>query len=408
MYSSSFIDILVDKIEEDKLKKQYEENKDLLEEVSKFIIKKKLILYGGLTINLILPKMYRFYKEFSLNDYDCYSKNALSDVNELAESLKKKGYNYIKIKKAQHQDTFKLYVGKLQILDITQMSEELFDNLTKISKKERKTLKYYTENFVLIPISLIKRNLYFELARPIQSSFRWNKIYKRQNILMKNYKNKPSKKMQKYIPILPEYNNIIIKLKKYIKDNKYPIVDNYAIKLYKNIKSPDCCRIHEASNYLSILSNDFDKTTKEIVKLLKDNLSKNYEINVLKRTFHQEILNKRNRIVIINKETEKAFSIINVINNFDNCLSTNIIDGYTVGSLDTILYLLYSHYIIYNIFSKNDNILDDTLYYINEYEKYIKDELKNNPEKRLSTNCYGEVIENLKNWNKRMTVKKIK
>ena len=169
---SSFIENLVDKIEENKLKQQYEENKDLLEEVSKFIIKKKLILYGGLTINLILPKIHRFYKEFSLNDYDCYSKNALKDATELAESLKKKGYNYIKIKKAQHNDTFKLYVEKLQILDITQMNDKLFDNLTKISNKERKTLKYYTDKYVLIPIALIKRNLYFELSRPVQSAFR--------------------------------------------------------------------------------------------------------------------------------------------------------------------------------------------------------------------------------------------
>lgn len=405
---SSFIENLVDKIEENKLKQQYEENKDLLEEVSKFIIKKKLILYGGLTINLILPKIHRFYKEFSLNDYDCYSKNALKDAIELAESLKKKGYSYIKIKKAQHQDTFKLYIEKLQILDITQMDNELFDNLSKISNKERKTLKNYTDKYVLIPIALIKRNLYFELSRPIQSGFRWSKIYKRLSILLKNHKNKSVKKIQKYIPVSSEYNNVITKLKKYIKDNKYPIVDNYAIKLYKGINNPDCCRIHEASNYLSILSNDYEKTTKEIVKILKDNLSDKYNINVLNRTFHQEILNKRNRIVIENKETEKSFSILNVISNTENCLSTNIIEGYTVGSLDTILYILYSHYIIYNIFSKNDTILDDTLYYINEYEKYIKDDLKDKPEKRLSTTCYGEVIDDLKNWNKRMTVKKIK
>jgi len=304
--SSTYINNIVDEIEENKIKKQYEDNKDLLEEVSKFIIKKKLILYGGLTINLILPKMYRFYKEFSLNDYDCYSKNALKDATELAESLKKKGYKYIKIKNAQHQDTFKLYVEKLQILDITQMNTELFNNLTKISNKERKTLKYYTEKYVLIPIALIKRNLYFELSRPVQSSFRWNKIYKRLSILMKNHKNAVSKKSQKYVPIPVEFNNVITKLKKYIKDNKYPIVDNYAIKLYKKIKNPDCCRIHEASNYLSIISNNYEKTTKEIVKLLKDNLSHyNYNVNILNRTFHQEILNKRNRIVIENKETNK-------------------------------------------------------------------------------------------------------
>jgi len=406
--SSSLIENLVDKIEIEKLNKLYEDNKDLLEEVSKFIIKKKLILYGGLTINLILPKKYRFYKEFSLNDYDCYSKNALKDVTEFAESLKKKGYGYIKIKKAQHADTFKLYVEKLQILDITQMNNKLFNNLTKISKKERKTLKYYKDRYILIPIALIKRNLYFELSRPIQSAFRWSKVYKRLNILLNNYKNKEIKTKQKYIPVPQEYKSIIIILKNFIKVNKYPIVDNYAIKLYKNETNPDCCRIHEASNYLSIISNNYEKTTKDIIKLLKDNLSDKYSIDVLNRTFHQEILNKRNRIVIINKETNEPFSIINIISNIDNCLSTKIIDGYTVGSLDTILYLLYSYYIIYDIFSKNKSILEDTIYYINEFENYIKNVIKDKLDKRLSISCYGEVINDLKDWNKRMTVKKIK
>ena len=406
--SSSIINNIIDKIEEKNLIKQYEDNKDLLEEVSKFIINKKLILYGGLTINLILPKIHRFYKEFSLNDYDCYSKTALKDANSLATILKKKGYKYIKIKKAQHPDTFKLYVGKLQILDITQMNTEIFNNLIKISEKERKTLKYYTDKYILIPVSLIKRNLYFELSRPIQSSFRWNKIYKRLSILMKIHKNKATKKVQKYIPVSREYNDIITKILKYIKDNKYPIVDNYAIKLYSNIKNPDCCRIDEGSNYISILSTDYEKTTKEIVKLLKMNLSNKYNVSILNRTYHEEILNKRNRIVIENKETDDAFSLINVINNADDCLSTNTINGYTVGSLDTILYLLYSHYIIYNIFKNDDIVLDNTLYYINQFEKYIKNVLKDKPDKRLSISCYGEVKDDFKNWNKRMTVKRIK
>lgn len=406
--SSSIINNMVDKIEENKLIKQYEDNKDLLEEVSKFIIKKKLILYGGLTINLILPKIHRFYKEFSLNDYDCYSKTALKDATELATILKKKGYKYIKIKKAQHPDTFKLYVGKIQILDITQMNTELFNNLIKISEKERKTLKYYTDKYILIPVSLIKRNLYFELSRPVQSSFRWNKIYKRLSILMKIHKNKATKKEQKYIPVPREYNDIITKILKYIKDNKYPIVDNYAIKLYSNIKNPDCCRIDEGSNYISILSTDYEKTTKEIVKLLKANLSNKYNVSILNRTYHEEILNKRNRIVIENKETDDAFSLINVINNVEDCLSTNTINGYTVGSLDTILYLLYSHYIIYNIFKNDDIVLDNTLYYINQFEKYIKNVLKDKPDKRLSISCYGEIKDDFKNWNKRMTVKRIK
>ena len=54
--NNSSINKIVKEIEIKKLKELYNEFNVVIELISKFIIKKKLILYGGFVINLILPK----------------------------------------------------------------------------------------------------------------------------------------------------------------------------------------------------------------------------------------------------------------------------------------------------------------------------------------------------------------
>ena len=70
--SSDAIDNIINEIEGNKLRIVYNEFNDVINIISKFVIKKKLILYGGLVINLALPKKFRFYKDYTINDYDCF------------------------------------------------------------------------------------------------------------------------------------------------------------------------------------------------------------------------------------------------------------------------------------------------------------------------------------------------
>ena len=77
MSKNSSISKIVKEIEIKKLKELYDEFNEVINLISKFIIKKKLILYGGFVINLILPNKYKFYKEYTINDYDCFSKNPI-------------------------------------------------------------------------------------------------------------------------------------------------------------------------------------------------------------------------------------------------------------------------------------------------------------------------------------------
>lgn len=382
----------------DLLKKKYKETIDIMKIVEEFIIKKKLLLYGGYAINLLLPKDDKFYANYNMNDYDCYSINAKEDAYEIADIFYKKNYNYIEVKQAVHEHTYRLYVNFIQVLDLTLISKELFDNLFKITLYERGSsiYKYYNDyDKYIVPAVLLKRNLHYELARPIDSYYRWEKIYSRLKIfnkLLGVYKyNKKNKINTKYIPFPSDYDKIIDLILNYIKEYKYPIIDNYAIKLYKNIKSKDCCRINPKSNYLTIISINHIKTANSIVKLLKHHINPNaYKIYILKRNYLPDIMNNRCRINIENLETNEVFTLINIVDSANDCYSYVKIKDYCVGSIDTILYFMYSIYIIYFIYSKRDNdILHETLYYIKLYEdiidkKYIKDVYE-----RLSIECYG-------------------
>lgn len=401
---------LVNNLEIDKLKKMQFELKDVMDLISKFIIKKKLILYGGLVINLILPKKYRFYKDYTINDYDCYSKSPFQDSLELAKMIKKKGYTYIKIRNAKHIGTYKVSVFGKQIFDISMLDIDTYNKYLKFSNMEKKTLKYYNDKYKIIPFDIIKQNLYFELARPEQSGYRWEKIYDRLNILIKVYPTMRSVKNYKCLPIDNEYKKIVTNLLKYIKNNKNPIIDSYPLKLYN--KSSNCCfRLNEESTYITIMSENYKVAKKDIIKIIKEELNKDdCEIILQHNMINTNNILPSYNIKIKNNKTNKIFNIIKIILVKNECFSINIIDDYSIGSVDTILYFLYTEYISNRIYNNDNEKSQETLYYINQFEDYINAKLKNNVEKRLNSVCYGKINDESiirEMWKKKMTLKYI-
>jgi hypothetical protein len=400
---------LIQQIEIMKLKQMYEENKELFETISDFIIHKNLMLYGGLTINLLLPKKHRFYKDYTLNDFDCFSKNAYKHSLELGTLIKKKGYKYVKIRRAIHKDTYRVYVHGIQVIDITQLDSELYNKLQILSTKERSQLKYYKDKYNIIPIIMIKRNLYYELSRPIQSGFRWEKIFKRLNLFMKFYKHKRTNKEYPCIPYKDDYKPIVKELLIHIKKKAYPIIDSYALKLYLKKNDSCCCRVNKNSKFLVIIADNYEHTKNEIINLVNIQLDNNkYQLIINEKNLFSTFINPRTGIDILDKTTNEIFRLITIIQSNNECFAVQKINGYTVGSIDTILYFLYSYYLI-NFMTLNDNSTEQEIFYlIGLYEKYIDKNLKNNIDKRLKINCYGKINtdEFVKvNWKKRATIK---
>lgn len=406
--SSDAIDNIIDKIEEKQLKTVYKEFNNVINIISRFVVRKKLILYGGLVINLALPKKYRFYKDYTINDYDCFSKNPMRDSLELAKIIKKNNYKFIKIKKAKHDGTLKIYVYGKQIFDITMMSRVQFNKLLKYASKPENKLKYYKEKYKTIPIEYMKQNLYFELARPEQSGWRWEKIYKRLNLLIKFYPSKKSKVViKKCLCIKSQYSEVANLLLKHIKENKYPLIDSYPLRLYKK---GDCCyRLSKSSQYITILSNTYTKTRDDIIKILKSKLSKkDYKISVCHNDIDLYNIYASYSIKIIDNKTNEDFNIIKIIYNKNECFSINEKDGFVTGSIDTNLYFLYVEYIKNKIYLNKVQEAKENLYYINQYEDYIKKNIKDDVRKRLKSNCYGTIDneEEIKRaWKQKLTIK---
>ena len=408
--NKSSINKIIKEIEVKKLKELYGEFNDVITLISNFILKKNLILYGGLVINLILPKKYRFYKEYTINDYDCFSKNPVKDAKELGYEIKKAGFEYIKLKRALHTNTYKISVFGKQFFDITFLDAKIYNILLKYINKNNKNLKYYGDKYKVIPVELIKQNLYFELARPLQSGFRWEKIYSRLSLVNSFYPTEKNKKVLKCIPIKESYLNTIKYILEYIKANKLPIIDSYSIKLYMNI-SLCCYRLSNNSICLTILVKNIRDVFLNIKKIINLYITDSkYKVEVIKAPIDSINLYKYYDIKIYDNETKVTFNMLRIIKIKDQCFSTTVKNSYTLGSIDTCLYFLYYNYINNKIYKNNMNDAMENLYYINQFENnLLKANLNKIPiNKRLQTNCYGEIKhENeLKEiWNHRLTIK---
>jgi hypothetical protein len=154
--------------------------KEILNILEKFIKKKELICYGGLAINNILPyqdQFYDFTKE--IPDYDVFSKNALEDAKELADLFFKKGFEEVEAKSGVHSGTYKVFVNFIPIADITHVDKNMFKKFKHDSIKID-NIYYSSPNF-------LKMAAHLELSRPEGDVSRWNKVYKRLQLLNKNY-----------------------------------------------------------------------------------------------------------------------------------------------------------------------------------------------------------------------------
>lgn len=409
--NNSSINKIVKEIEIKKLKELYNEFNVVIELISKFIIKKKLILYGGFVINLILPKKHRFYKEYTINDYDCFSKNPIKDSFELAKEIKKSGFKYIKIKRAIHKNTYKISVFGKQFFDITFLDESVYNILLKYINTNNNKLKYYKDKYKIIPVDIIKQNLYFELARPIQSGFRWEKIYSRLDLVNKFYPTDKNNKILKCIPIKETYLIAIKYILEYIKLNKIPIIDSYSIKLYKNLAL--CCyRLSNTSICITILVNNISEVYENVKNIIISYINTNkYKIKLVKKSINSINLYKQYDIRVYDVDTKEIFNIIRIIEIKNQCFSTTVKNGYEVGSIDTCLYFLYYNYVNNKIFYNNKAEALENIYYINQFENnIINEEMNRTLNKRLQTNCYGEInyeSELKELWNKRLTLKYI-
>ena len=174
--------------ETDVLQKQKIANSDdvknMIQILEDFLIKKKLICYGGTAINNILPKYAQFYdRDVEVPDYDFFSMNALEDAKELTDIFYAAGYSETEAKSGVHKGTYKVFVNYIPMADITQLHPAIYKSLEKETISVA-GIKYCPPNY-------LRMSMFLELSRPAGDVSRWEKVLKRLTLLNKHHPLKP-------------------------------------------------------------------------------------------------------------------------------------------------------------------------------------------------------------------------
>ena len=159
---------------------QSNEIKQIIHILEDFIQTKKLICYGGTAINNILPKTEQFYDQnVEVPDYDFFSYTPIENAKELSNIYFNNGFTEVEAKSGQHHGTYKVYVNFMAIADITFIPKELFITLKQTAIKINGI--YYA------PPNYLRMSMFLELSRPNGDVSRWEKVFKRLQLLNKHY-----------------------------------------------------------------------------------------------------------------------------------------------------------------------------------------------------------------------------
>jgi len=191
-----------DKLIETRLKKAVEKAEEILnyesahdseilhalDIVKDFIAKKKRICYGGTAMNALLPVKHKFYSpEYDLPDYDFLTPDGESDVKELVNTLIAAGYNDVYNRVGVHEGTKKILVNYIAVADITEINDDIYNTFLKNSKVID-GVHYTNEN-------MLRMMMYLELSRPRGEVERWEKVFKRVQLLNKHFPTKACSKV---------------------------------------------------------------------------------------------------------------------------------------------------------------------------------------------------------------------
>ena len=143
----------------------------LFDAMEKYLKTKRVLLYGGVAINGLLPKDLRFYGENILPDLDVMCSDGEKLAKDVISHFRRNGFEFSSATEALHPGTFKVFVGGMQLLDITTVSPTAFKRLSKNGVKLESGLKTADPEY-------LRMTLHILLSQP-RDSHRWSKVLER-------------------------------------------------------------------------------------------------------------------------------------------------------------------------------------------------------------------------------------
>lgn len=377
-----------------------------------FIIKKKLIIYGGVALNYIVPFHDRFYNKDEIPDIDFFTYDSLKHAKELADELFKSGFKYVEVKRGIHYETFKIYVDFVAVADITNIPKSLFLRMKRIAESEKKRIREFVPKFNLpiAPFHFLRLALHLELSRPRGYIERWKKIFYRMTLLYDYY---PLDLDKKCITYRHERNKRLLEIRDYlllvVKDISVPILGFEAIKTYVNeenkIRIPQDSIIHPKMTLFDIVSLDYKKIASIIKTKLHKILKEDEKIVV---TFHSALNDSEllPRHLIIYIELKGILRPLIGIYKSEACYSYKNLNGYKFASIDTLSSFMYAWLLAERSYLDYQSI--NCLITLLLHVQYMHLHQNNYKYKMFEHDCYGNQKElyDIKKmfWNKRKDI----
>jgi hypothetical protein len=359
--------------------------KQIFSIVENFIRTKKLIPYGGIAINAILPKTAQFYnRDIELPDFDFYSPNALKDTKELCDIYVKAGYIEVEGKPGVHHGTYKVFVNFIPVADITYIHKDIFNAL--------KTDAIKVAGILYAPANFLRMAMYLELSRPYGDISRWEKVAKRIALLNKYYplhgENCDIRDFQREL-IRTNKEDVAIEdlifdtLRTVFIDQGCVFFGGYAMSQYSRYMPKESQSKFKKAADFDVISEDPDP----LIDILKERLADIgvKKIKVINRPAVGEIIAPHYQIIIGDEDT------VAFIYGPTACHSYNTInirgEQVKIATIDTML----SFYLAF-LYSSRDYYDDSRILCMAQYLFQVQQHNRLQQHgllKRFSINCYG-------------------
>lgn len=356
--------------------------------VENFIRRKGLIIYGGESINRLMPKQDQFYnRDLEIPDLDMYSSTALNDAKELVDIYIKEGFQEVEAKSGQHHGTYKVYVNFIPVADITYMPKELFNALKKDAVR--------VGGILCSPPNLLRMGMYLELSRPAGDVSRWEKVLKRLSLLNKHYplvgKQCAQIDFQRQMADSEFADKIYDNVQHTLLDQGVIFFGGYALSLYSQYMPPNLRRKLEKIPDFDVLTEEPLLTAQIVKERLSDIGVKN--VKIIKRPGLGEIIAPHYEIRVGNDTVAFIYEPL-------ACHSYNIIKehGYDikVATIDTMLSFYLAFLYANRPYFDKDRILcmSNFLFDVQEKNRLAQKGLL----KRFSIDCVGhqETVEEMR------------
>ncbi len=259
--------------------------------IFEFVKKKKLKIYGGFALNLLLMmknKSLTLYDTYDIFDIDVYSPNPVDDITELCDILHEKGLTRIQAKPAQHDDTFVLFVNFQEYVNVTYTPVNIYSKMRYIDvtniNEQYNGLKVIHPYIMTIDIFRIFTDSADSFRRTEKMLKRYKQLQKYYSIpkINKNLELNKNKELMKTLETTKS-SNIIETLFDYLSQKETILftglyIYNYYLYISKYMAKDKTCKYINIP-FIEIYSTNYKNDGIELLKFI-DNLPEDIKKNI--------------------------------------------------------------------------------------------------------------------------------